>query len=142
MTGAQFDEGGHPGPKKGIDKKLYAGRKTFDSALSKLLLKSTDLFGEDLERGGIVAFISRLKIGDGVFILLRLSMERWEKLSDRQKEVACKLGHGLQNKEIAKALSIAPTTVETHLRTIFAKMAMTSRAELAVYCRLISGRQD
>ena len=43
------------------------------------------------------------------------------------------LGHGLDNKSIAKKLYISESTVKTHVRNIRAKLNLMSRTEAAVY---------
>lgn len=56
-----------------------------------------------------------------------------EPLSDREIEVLEQLVHGKDNKEIALALSIAPSTVKTHLQNIMEKLHLKNRIEAAVY---------
>ncbi len=56
-----------------------------------------------------------------------------EPLSDREIEVLEQLVHGKDNKEIAQALSIAPSTVKTHLQNIMEKLHLKNRIEAAVY---------
>ena len=41
------------------------------------------------------------------------------------------MGEGLRNDAIARRLFIAPGTVKVHLSHIFAKLGITTRAELA-----------
>lgn len=53
-----------------------------------------------------------------------------EALSDREHEVATAYVDGQNYKEIARALGIAPSTVRTHLRTVYRKLGVTSRTEL------------
>jgi DNA-binding CsgD family transcriptional regulator/transcriptional regulator with GAF, ATPase, and Fis domain len=53
-----------------------------------------------------------------------------EHLSNREHEVASAYALGQNYKEIARALDIAPATVRTHLRTVYRKLAVTSRVEL------------
>ena len=43
------------------------------------------------------------------------------------------LGHGMDNKSIAKKLYISESTVKTHVRNILAKLNLMSRTEAAVY---------
>jgi DNA-binding NarL/FixJ family response regulator len=53
-------------------------------------------------------------------------------LTLRESEVAALLADGLSNKEIAIALWISENTVKTHLKAIFLKTAVTSRAQAIV----------
>ena len=56
--------------------------------------------------------------------------------SPREREVARMVAKGYPNKAIADVLEISPWTVCTHLRRIFAKLHVSSRA--AMVARLIS----
>ena len=51
-------------------------------------------------------------------------------LSNREREIASAYAEGKSYKEIARALSIAPNTVRTHLRTVYRKLEVTSKVEL------------
>lgn len=50
-------------------------------------------------------------------------------LSTRELEILNHIGHGLSNKEIARALRIAPETVKWHLKNIFEKLQVSTRLE-------------
>jgi DNA-binding NarL/FixJ family response regulator len=56
-------------------------------------------------------------------------------LTAREIEVVRMVGRGLRNKEIADELSITEGTVKAHLRTIFEKLGVDSRAKLILYAR-------
>ncbi|MBZ0283663.1 MAG: LuxR C-terminal-related transcriptional regulator [Anaerolineae bacterium] len=51
-------------------------------------------------------------------------------LSPREQEVVKLVARGFPNKSIANVLDISPCTVSTHLRRIFAKLGVGSRAEM------------
>jgi FixJ family two-component response regulator len=60
----------------------------------------------------------------------RAAHERWAQLSEREREVAGLIIEGLTNKEIGRALSLSPRTVETHRANLFAKLQAESLAQL------------
>lgn len=51
-------------------------------------------------------------------------------LSPREEEIVRLITKGLSNKEVAAVLDISPWTVATHLRRIFNKLDVGSRAEM------------
>ena len=51
-------------------------------------------------------------------------------LSPREKEIVRLVAKGHPNKVIARVLDISPWTVSTHLRRVFAKLGVSSRAEM------------
>lgn len=51
-------------------------------------------------------------------------------LSPREREIARMVAQGLPNKTIAAVLEISTWTVGTHLRRMFAKLGVTSRAAM------------
>ena len=52
-------------------------------------------------------------------------------LSNREQEVAGAYAAGQSYKEIARALGLSPTTVRSHLRTVYGKLGVTSKIALA-----------
>jgi two-component system response regulator FixJ len=56
--------------------------------------------------------------------------ERYQQLSEREREVLGFIVAGLTNKEIARALALSPRTVETHRANLFAKLECDSLAQL------------
>ena len=62
-----------------------------------------------------------------------LSRRRRSPLSAREAEVAALIARGLTNREIAARLSVGVRTVETHVANALAKLALATRAQLAVW---------
>jgi DNA-binding CsgD family transcriptional regulator len=60
-------------------------------------------------------------------------------LSPREQEIARMVAQGRTNQVIARALGISMWTVSTHLRRIFAKLAVCSRAEMVAH---LLGQRD
>lgn len=56
--------------------------------------------------------------------------ERYSHLSPREREVLGLIVSGLTNKEIGRALTLSPRTVETHRANLFAKLDVESLADL------------
>ena len=55
------------------------------------------------------------------------------RLTAREREVIALIGAGLRNKQIAAQLFISEVTVRHHLTSIFSKLAVADRLELAMY---------
>jgi FixJ family two-component response regulator len=60
----------------------------------------------------------------------REARERYAQLSEREREVLGLIVSGLTNKEIGRALTLSPRTVETHRANLFAKLETASLAQL------------
>ena len=58
---------------------------------------------------------------------------RPESLSPRQQQIAGMVAAGATNQAIARSLEISVWTVSTHLRRIFAKLAVSSRSEMVAH---------
>ena len=50
-------------------------------------------------------------------------------LTARERDILTTIGNGLSNKRIARALQISPETVKSHVKSIFLKLAVSTRAE-------------
>ncbi len=55
-----------------------------------------------------------------------------DKLSPREKEILLLIAKGQSNKQIARELDIAETTVKIHVQHIFKKLDLSSRVQVAV----------
>ena len=60
----------------------------------------------------------------------REARERYAQLSEREREVLGLIVAGLTNKEIGRALTLSPRTVETHRANLFTKLEAASLAQL------------
>lgn len=56
-----------------------------------------------------------------------------DKLSPREKEIILLLAKGASNKEMARTLNVAESTVKIHVQNILKKLNLTSRVQAAVY---------
>lgn len=54
-------------------------------------------------------------------------------LSPRELETVCLIAKGCSNKEIARSLNIAETTVKIHVQHILRKLNLSSRVQVAVF---------
>ncbi len=60
-------------------------------------------------------------------------IDRYELLSEREREIFQLAAEGHTNKEIAALLSLSPTTVETHRAHVLQKLDIHNTAELVLY---------
>jgi DNA-binding NarL/FixJ family response regulator len=84
----------------------------------------------DLEVRGIRCVLSRVP---------QSSRATEPQLSRRQVEIATMIADGLTNREIASTLQISQWTVATHIRHIFAKLGVSTRA--AMVARVLERRE-
>ena len=59
--------------------------------------------------------------------------QQLDKLSPREKDIFLLVAKSLSNKQIARDLDIAETTVKIHIQHIFKKMNLTSRVQIAIF---------
>ncbi len=72
-------------------------------------------------------------IGEARYILTRCApppLTLQATLSPREREIARLISRGLPNKAVAAILDISTWTVATHLKRIFSKLSVSSRAEM------------
>jgi two-component system response regulator NreC len=60
-------------------------------------------------------------------------VDRYDLLSEREREVLQLVAEGLSSKEIADVLSISPATVETHRTHVLQKLALRNTAEVVLF---------
>ena len=65
----------------------------------------------------------------------RRPVSGWAALTDAERRVADLVAGGLANREVAERLYLSRYTVETHLKHVYAKLGVSSRAELAALAR-------
>jgi DNA-binding NarL/FixJ family response regulator len=72
-------------------------------------------------------------------VLLETDQELAEMLTGRELEITALVALGWPNKQIADKLHISEWTVSTHLRRIFAKLGVHSRAAMVYRCTGLIG---
>jgi two-component system response regulator NreC len=60
-------------------------------------------------------------------------VDRYESLSEREREIFQLVAEGHSNKDIAELLTLSPTTIETHRAHILYKLDVHNTAELVLY---------
>jgi DNA-binding NarL/FixJ family response regulator len=77
--------------------------------------------------------VARLMLNDYVRQRGDTGIDRYETLSEREREIFQLVAECKTNKDIAAMLFIAPSTVETHRARIMDKLDLHSAAEIALY---------
>jgi two-component system response regulator NreC len=77
--------------------------------------------------------IARVVLDDYARRLADKGMDRYDALSQREREIFQLVAEGHSTKEIAELLSVSPTTIETHRAHILQKLDMHNTAELVRY---------
>ena len=62
----------------------------------------------------------------------RVAIERLAQLTEREREIACAVGRGLSNAEIAAELFLSVPTVKAHIGRIFTKLGVENRVQIAI----------
>jgi DNA-binding NarL/FixJ family response regulator len=79
------------------------------------------------------AFQTHVSLNSGFELSIRFPLAAAVALTARELEVLQLLAEGLSNKEIARALGVAPRTVNFHLDNLYSKLGVSSRTEAAIY---------
>ncbi|HEX5697563.1 MAG TPA: response regulator [Rhodoferax sp.] len=72
----------------------------------------------------------------------RQAREHFAQLSEREREVLGLIVEGLTNKEIGRALTLSPRTVESHRANLFAKLQVESLAHLIRHYAALAAESD
>jgi DNA-binding NarL/FixJ family response regulator len=64
---------------------------------------------------------------------LARGMARHGALTERETEVLCLVARGLANKQVARELGVALSTVKHHVSAIIGKLGLSSRTQVALY---------
>ena len=117
-----------------ITQALQAGAKGYllkDSADTDLIRAVNDV---SAGRSFFSPAVARVMLDDYVKHLADKGIvNRYEALSEREREIFQLIAEGHSNKEIAELLTISPATVETHRAHILQKLDLHSTAEIVLY---------
>jgi DNA-binding NarL/FixJ family response regulator len=117
-----------------IVKALQAGAKGYllkDSADTDLIRGVADVAAG---KSFFSPAVARVMLDDYVRHLADKGIsDRYDALSEREREIFQLIAEGHSNKEIADVLSISPATVETHRAHIFQKLDLHNTAEVVLY---------
>ncbi|WGL94032.1 helix-turn-helix transcriptional regulator [Arsenophonus nasoniae] len=80
-------------------------------------------------------FLSQLEYVDGISPYAVTTEKPNKFFTDREWDILFFTMHRLSSKEIARRLDIFPSTVETHLKTIYGKVNVHSACQLRAFCR-------
>lgn len=115
--------------------------------LIRLLVSQTtpgalDGQGKDSERNEEI--LLDIDLDGAHYLLIRLPKETRPqvRLSAREQEIVRMVAKGFVNKIIADVLNISPWTVCTHMRRIFAKLGVSSRAAMVAKILAEGGSRD
>jgi two-component system response regulator NreC len=117
-----------------ITQALHAGARGYllkDSADTDLIRGVSDVASG---KSFFSPAVARVMLDDYVRYLAQKGIvDRYESLSEREREIFQLIAEGHSNKGIADLLSVSPTTVETHRAHILQKLDLHNTAELVLY---------
>lgn len=79
----------------------------------------------------VSAALRRLGVREGARGARRRPATGWDSLTPGERAVSMLVSEGLTNRQVGQRLYVSPHTVNTHLRHIFRKLSVSTRAELA-----------
>lgn len=107
------------------------GRRDESAALLAEALERYEQAGADAWAGRVRAQLRNLGVRPGPRGPRQRPASGWESLTATERAVSLLVTEGLTNGAVARRLYISPHTVNTHLRHVFAKLAVTNRVALA-----------
>ncbi len=78
---------------------------------------------------GFIVYLEKLRSAVGAEAERPVEPTAESPLTLREKNILELVARGRTNKDIARSLGIAPETVKSHVKSIFAKLGVSSRAE-------------
>ncbi|MEU0877447.1 LuxR C-terminal-related transcriptional regulator [Lentzea sp. NPDC005914] len=75
----------------------------------------------------------RLEAADRLLRRIGVQERAADPLSPRESEVVALVAQALTNREIATRLVLSERTVETHVRSVLAKLGLRTRTEIAAW---------
>jgi len=87
----------------------------------------------ELVRKFATAEVAEELLTSGFELVIRFPLAASVTLTARELEVLQLLAEGLSNKEMARALGVAPRTINFHLDNLYSKLSVSSRTEAAIY---------
>ncbi|MCW2846630.1 MAG: helix-turn-helix transcriptional regulator [Marmoricola sp.] len=118
-----------PGPTPPAQRNGQAQERLLDAIESLAGMVRRGDVADDLQQGVLLDEV----IDNIRFLMLEQTPSLLVELSPREQQIALMVARGRTNQAIASALEISPWTVSTHLRRIFAKLAVSSRAEMVAH---------
>jgi DNA-binding CsgD family transcriptional regulator len=124
-AGAAEDAAGELARAGGDAEAIESLNKAFDTFVECEAIADARRVGRALRRLGVERRIvaqPRAKTG-------------WDSLTDSELKVVHLIAEGATNRSVAQQLHLSPHTVKTHVHNAFAKLGITSRAQLAQLMR-------
>jgi DNA-binding NarL/FixJ family response regulator len=91
---------------------------------------ASGFLGKSIDRGTLIESIHTVAAGGTCFLAGRpLGMNDAEALTERELEILRHLGRGLSNDSIGRVIGVSGETVKSHLKNIFRKLGVMTRAE-------------
>lgn len=119
---------------------IPAAKRMFPGARIVAMTGFGDVAKSAAERHGADAFLSKELASDlvtrticGLFPEAAESSDPLAALSKRELEIARLVANGLTNDEISGTLSLSPNTVKTHVASVFHKLKLRRRVDLALF---------